>query len=172
MPQKSLKTLQSSPLPVPIPSKSRNDHAIIQESLPVTFRTGGKRVATLAEHRTATLPTLSMDQLTPEQWKALTIKRIQSQSEFQCLTATDRPLKRRAAIREVQQGTPIGQIFVEIEQALIRSVVSPAIAVRSTGSETPEKKPPTYKRPTGKAKKSNRKRSNSTAVATPPKYHV
>jgi len=98
-----------------------------QWGLAAGFAADGRTMLTLRDLVSRQAPTPSIDTLTEEQRRELTVERLRHFPDYKlCVLGLRQPVTQRRAIREVRQGTRLGQFLVRAEQNAIRLILDRA----------------------------------------------
>lgn len=98
-----------------------------QWELAAGFAADGQTMVTLRDLVSRQAPGLSIDTLTENQGRELTIERLRHFPNYQlCVLGIRQPVTQKRAIREVRQGTRLGRFLVKTEQKAIRLIMERA----------------------------------------------
>jgi hypothetical protein len=96
-----------------------------QWDMPAGFRPDGQ-TATLKEVVDPKVPTLSLNEISPEQRADLVVKRIEQQPDFKITMFPAGVIDKDRAIAEVKAQSKVGKTLTEIEQRVINNLVERA----------------------------------------------
>lgn len=125
----------SKPLKVSRGSKSRAEAFAFQAGLPATMRKSNGRLATLSEHLDPKVPTLSLDELTEEQWAKIAAKRVRLQENLELVIPFKKSLDGVAAAKEISRGSELGRILASIERSHLQGQLAEAVGKRKQGAK-------------------------------------
>ncbi len=104
-----------------------------QWAMPVSYAVDGPMVS-LRQYVSNAPPAVPISQLRPDQWKAITIKRIELQPKFEIAEIGRPVLDKAGALAEIQKRSAMGRALIDIEQRIIRNAVEVAAQSGATGS--------------------------------------
>jgi hypothetical protein len=104
--------------PLPVPKE--------QWDMPASLSADGSRMASLRELVDSGTPTLSLGQLSQDQFADVVAKRIEAQPKFELQMIGAGKIDKKRAVAEVKAQTEIGRTLMEIERNLIDDMVQRA----------------------------------------------
>jgi hypothetical protein len=118
------KSIPSKPDPS---QRHSNDQPKVQTSpmdQPVGYHVGGDRIATLSEVLESATPTLSLAELTEQQWIDLTVARLQARvAELSLAMIGPGVIDRNRAIAEVRARSKVGKTLLELERMFLSRLI-------------------------------------------------
>ncbi|HZM71397.1 MAG TPA: hypothetical protein VFB95_13645 [Candidatus Cryosericum sp.] len=85
------------------------------------------RMLTLEELTRKDTPSIPMDHLTQRQLRDLTLERLRQFKNYTlCVLGRRRPVSRRTALKEVREGTSLGEFLVDTERNIVRLILERA----------------------------------------------
>ncbi|HJQ23829.1 MAG TPA: hypothetical protein VKA60_07915 [Blastocatellia bacterium] len=95
--------------------------------MPASFCADGMQLASLRDVVDPQVPTLTLNELSPEQRADLVANRIAAQKDFRIYMLGAGIIDKERAITEVKSQSKIGRALMEIEQRVINHLVDNAI---------------------------------------------